>query len=231
MYAMESAFKMVRRELALSQQEVATRLGVSQPYVAMMESGKRRLTPQLARKLLRLGAPPTMLPPLPPELAALDAQGLAEQLGALGYRGFAYLGRRVRRRNPAEVLLAALAHDELEARLVEALPWLLARYYRMDFDWLLREARQRDLQNRLGFVATLAREKAERAAAPNREQTETLRLLETKLEPSRLAREGTLGRKPSSDFGCQWLRDHRSDAARRWNLLTTWRAEDLRYAT
>jgi len=208
---------------------MASKMNVSQPYVAMLERGRRPLTPRLARKVAGLGVSPVVLPPSPPERALLEAQDLAEQLGALGYPGFAYLGKHVRRRNPAEVLLAALAVEELEARLVEALPWLLLRYYEMDFGWLVREAKQRDLQNRLGFVARLAREKAEKSPL-DPERLHVLRSLEEMLEPSRLAREDTLGRKPVTDFGLEWLRANRSEAALHWNLLTTWRAEELRYA-
>ncbi|MGH9793511.1 MAG: helix-turn-helix domain-containing protein [Candidatus Acidiferrales bacterium] len=222
--------KNVRQALGWTQQQMATKMGTSQAYVAMLEKGHRRLTPRLARKLVRLGAPPTVLPLATPEQASLDAQGLAEQLGALGYPGFSYLAKHVRPRNPAEVLLAALAHDELEARLVEGLPWLLAQFWEMDFDWLVREAKQRDLQNRLGFVAMLAREQAARTAKQAPQSVNALRSLEAALEPSRLAREDTLGRRPSSDFGREWLRTNRSNAARHWSLLTTWRAEDLRYA-
>lgn len=229
---MTSTLKGLREALELNQKDLANKLGVSQPYVAMLEKGRRPLTHSLALKLVRLGAPPTVLPIRPPEQANLDAQGLAEQLGALGYPGFSYLAKRVRKRNPAEVLLAALAQDELEARLVEGLPWLAARYAGdLNFDWLVREAKQRDLQNRLGFVATLAREHAERTASTDPRRTAALRNLEATLKPSRLAREDTLGRKRLSNFGLEWVREHRSDAAREWNVLTTWRAEDLRYAT
>jgi transcriptional regulator with XRE-family HTH domain len=222
--------KKLRDGLRLSQQGLAKRLGVSQAYVAMLETGQRKLTATLARKLVSLGASPTVLPPGRFDLTGLDNQLLAKQLGRLGYPGFAYLGKYVRWRNPTEVLLAALVQNELEARTVEALPWLLQRYPQMDFDWLVGEAKRRDLQNRLGFVATLAREKAERASTSTPECARALQQLESMLEPSRLEREDTFGRKPSSDFGRQWLRENRSEAARRWNLLTTWRAEDLRYA-
>jgi transcriptional regulator with XRE-family HTH domain len=41
----------------------AERLGVSQPYLAMLENGKRHLTPALARKVVAAyGLPPTELP-------------------------------------------------------------------------------------------------------------------------------------------------------------------------
>jgi transcriptional regulator with XRE-family HTH domain len=227
---MKNLLREARKAFGWSQKQLARRLGISQAYVAMLESEARRLTPSLASKLVRLGASPVVAPAKPPETASLDAQGLATQFGALGYPGFAYLGKRARRRNPAEVLLAALAQNELEARLVEALPWLLMRYSHMDFRWLVREAKLRDLQNRLGFIATLARQKVEQTQAADSPQAHMLRRLEKLLEPSLLVREHTLGRKPSSEFGLQWLRDNRSEAARQWNLLTTWRAEDLRYA-
>lgn len=228
---MQTVFSRLSKAGRTTQAHLAGRLGVSQSYVAMLESGQRRLTPEIARKLVRLGASPALLPVRPPEQARLNAQGLARQLGALGYPGFAYLGRNVRRRNPAEVLLAALAEEELEARLVEGLPWLLLRYSDMDFNWLVREAKQRNLQNRLGFVATLARGWAEGKASAVSSRVTALSKLETALEPSRLAREDTLGRKPTSDVGRQWLRENCSEAARHWNLLTTWHVEDLRYGS
>ena len=46
-----------------SQQQAAPRLGVSQPYLAMLETGARRLTPELARRVMRTyGLDPTVLP-------------------------------------------------------------------------------------------------------------------------------------------------------------------------
>ena len=55
--------KAERRRRGWGQVEAAERLGVSQPYLAMLESGKRRLTPALARKVVAAyGLPPTELP-------------------------------------------------------------------------------------------------------------------------------------------------------------------------
>ncbi|MBI3104904.1 MAG: helix-turn-helix transcriptional regulator, partial [Candidatus Rokubacteria bacterium] len=150
----------------LTQVQAAVRLGLSQPYLAMIESGRRRLTPDLARRAMRLyGLSPSLLPPVAPASPRrpLAAGALARDLAALGYPGLAHLRpRRWTPRNPGEVLLAALAQDNLEARLVEALPWLLWRFWPLDRDWLVREAKLQDLQNRLGFVATLARRLADR---------------------------------------------------------------------
>jgi transcriptional regulator with XRE-family HTH domain len=213
----------------MSQNAIAAKLGVSQPYLAMLENGKRRLTAQLVRRVRRLfNLQPTVLPlPATPEAGhRFSAQTFAECLSALGYPGFAYLRSRRPRKNPAEVLLEGLAQADLEARLLEALPWLLVEYPDMDCDWLVSQVKQRDLQNRLGFVATLAKEVAEstKSQAPQR-----LRDLVTTLEQSRLAREDTLGRSSMSARERRWLEEIRPEEAKKWNLLTDWRAEVLPY--
>lgn len=214
-----------------SQAEAAARLGVSQPYLAMLESGKRPLTAQLARKAMHLfRLPPTVLPPSdsPLERAQVDAHALANDLAVLGYPGFAYLRPRGwRRRNPGEVLLSALAQQDLEARLVEALPWLLLRYWDLDQRWLVQQARLHNLQNRLGFVVSLARRVAERSQDESRVQA--LRRLEVELEQSRLAHENTLGKALLTERERQWLMENRPEEARRWNVLTDWSADTLRY--
>src|SRR3989338_3196143 len=113
-----------------SQGEAAARLGVSQPYLAMLERGQRRLTPKLALRAAKLyNLAPTAVPRSRRELPArLDAATLARDVAGLGYPGFAYLrSRHWTPKNPGEVLLTALAQDDLEPRLVEALPWLLLR--------------------------------------------------------------------------------------------------------
>jgi hypothetical protein len=143
----------------------------------------------------------------------------------LGYPGFAHLARRGgAAKHPGAVLLTALAQPELEARAVEALPWLLLRYWSLDPAWLTREAKVRDLQNRLGFVVSLAREVAEREGDGPR--LAALRALEAALDgvglrvrnpgPAALPRPSGTGR-------------HAPLAARHWNLLTDWTAEALRH--
>ncbi|MBI3457303.1 MAG: helix-turn-helix transcriptional regulator [Candidatus Rokubacteria bacterium] len=214
-----------------TQAQAAARLGVSQPYLAMLERGKRRLTPQLVRRAMKTyGLPPTVLPlsGLPLVKMRVDPQTLAKDLAGLGYPGFAYLRPRGwKSKNPGEVLLAALAQDELEARLVEALPWLLLKYWEVDRNWLAREARLRDLQNRLGFVVSLARRLAERAQGERRVQA--LRELEAELERSRLAREDTLCQASLPEPERQWLVETRPEDAKRWNVLTDWTVETLPY--
>lgn len=55
--------KKARHESGLTQKEVADRLGVSQPYLALLERGKRPVTAPLARKAVRkLNVRPTLVP-------------------------------------------------------------------------------------------------------------------------------------------------------------------------
>jgi len=157
-------------------------------------------------------------------------QCLAEELAALAYPGFAYLRKRRPERNPAEVLLAALAQRQLEARVFEALPWLLLRYWEMDRAWVVANARQHNLQNRLGFVASLARKLGHRTGSPGDARDAALERLESALRESLLAREDTAGESGVGETERAWLSEHRCQEARDWNLVTAWRPELLRYA-
>lgn len=211
--------------------EAARRLKVSQPYLAMLERGSRRLTPLVARLAMKVyGLPPTVLPYSNADAVSSRAAGeaLARDLGVLGYAGLAHLRPRNRRpKNPAEVLLTALAQDDLEARVVEALPWLVLTFWPLDQGWLVREVKLRDLQNRLGFTVSLARQLAERAG--DRPKALALTDFETVLERSRLVLEDTLCRASLSEAERQWLVARRPAEARRWNVLTDWTADALRY--
>jgi hypothetical protein len=126
------------------------------------------------------------------------------------------------------VLAAALSNANLEARLVEALPWVVVNFPDLDWERLLGRAKKNDLQNRLGYVVALARELAER-----RNDTATaarLLELERKLERSVLAREDTLCHDSMSNSERDWLLQNRPDQARRWHVLTDLRVEHLPYA-
>lgn len=227
--------KSARHRKGWSQHDAAVRLGVSQSYLAMLESGSRRLPRKSVRKFSKTyGLPPTSLS-LP---SALDfhlpeetAEELAADLAALGYEGFAHLRSRTRQKNPAVVLLTALAQPELEPRLFEALPWLMVQYPEMPFDWLVRQAKLSDLQNRLGFVTSLAREVVRRLTPNDKDRVEALRKLELTLEGSKLARVEPLQKASVGPRERQWLIDNRSEEASHWNLLTDWRREMLRYAS
>jgi hypothetical protein len=115
----------------------------------------------------------------------------ARQLSGLGYPGFAHL--RPRKANSAAIVLEALLQTDLETRLAEALPWVLLTYPDLDWGWLVRHAKLRDVQNRLGFLVAvgkdLAADRAELESAFRR-----LSAVEPQLERARLAREDTLCR-------------------------------------
>ncbi len=126
------------------------------------------------------------------------------------------------------MLLRALARDELDARLVEALPWLLLQFQGFAFETLAAPAKLRDFQNRLGFVVSLAREVAEQDPQWSHRADE-LRHLEQFLEPSRLAREEVYGATADSERMRAWLLRNRSETAEHWNLLTDLRKDHLPY--
>src|SRR5579859_1333126 len=120
-----------RQERGWTQAEAGARLGVSQTYVALLETGRRRVPADLARKAVRVLRLNPALLPLSEELVATSGDELARDFGRLGYPGFAYL-RGGQLKNPAEVLLTALAQPNLDSRVAEGLPWLLLRYPDMD---------------------------------------------------------------------------------------------------
>jgi hypothetical protein len=142
----------------------------------------------------------------------------------LGYEPYGYL-RRGAAENPAVVALEALTEHDLDGRVAEALPWVLRRYPDLSWTWLVDHAKQRNVQNRLGFVVSLARQSAERRGENH--VADLLSRVEKELEPSRLAAETTLARESMTPAERKWLRENRSDAARHWNVLSGMTAESL----
>lgn len=210
----------------LTQAQVAERLGVTQAYVSMLEQGRRAAAPGVRRSLARAyGLEDTALP-LSPDTEPMDSEQVFKALAALGYPGFSHV-RSTRKYNPAEVLMRALRHNDLEPRLVEGLPWLAFRYADLDWEWLIREAKAHDVQNRLGFVVSLARQLAEGHGEGSR--GEQLRTIEERLAFSRLVREDTLCRDSMTHAERRWWREHRSPDAAFWNLLTGFTVSALRY--
>jgi transcriptional regulator with XRE-family HTH domain len=222
--------KPARLAKGLGQAEVAVRLDVSQAYVNLLENGKRRLTPKLARRFAAFyGLSADVLPVtenFKPEPVGNDR--LAEALGKLGYPGFAYLRSHRAKKNPGEVLLTALAQESLDGRVAQALPWLALEYWHMRSEWLVDQARRLNLQNRLGFVVTLARLVSEKHQTGDR--TQALRGLESVLNESRLVKEDAFYRKPKTEREKVWLEQNRPESARHWNLLADMRPEHLQYA-
>lgn len=224
-----TALKSARSRLQLTQKQAAALLGVSQPYFALLELGKRPLSPKLARRAVRaLHASPSVVP-CTGSRERLKGPELTRQLSALGYPGFASM-RVGWRRNPAEVLVLALSQEVLEPRVAEALPWVLLHYPDMDHDWLLRQARLENLSNRLGFTVSLARAAAERRNQQESSAYKTLTRLEEELRKSRLDFEDTYGNPSMHEGEREWVRTNRSSDAQYWHILTDWRPEHLQYA-
>lgn len=159
---------------------------------------------------------------------AISPDRLARDLAALGYSGFAYM-RCGHRRNPAEVLFCALAQDDLEPRITEALPWLLLKYADLDWDWLVTTAKEHGLQNRLGYLIGIAIRLAGSRRANTRE-IDLLKKYEAVLEQSRLTKEDTLCHGSMTNAERLWLRRKRPAEARHWNLLTDLTVAQVRYA-
>lgn len=213
-----------RKARGLTQKDLARRLGVSQGYVSLLEKNQRPVSARLAPRLAGLLEMHASTVPVG-GTAPFQADEARRLLANLGYEGFRYLETQ-RRLNPAEVVLRTLGAEALDARVVQALPWLLVRYPDLKWEWLVREAKQRDLQNRLGFVVALARSLAE--AGGRRHAAATLHKWETELERSRLLKPDPLSSVTRAEE--LWLRDNCSPEARHWNVLSTLGSESLRSA-
>ncbi len=208
----------------------AAKLRVSQPYLALMENGDRRVPEKLARRAARLyGLSLTVLPVETDwsEAPHCEGQDVAAYLAGLGYPGLAYL-RPAKKKNPAEVLFAALNCDDLESRLTEALPWVVLKYPDLDWNWLVTAAKTHNLQNRLGFVTSMGRRLAEQQG--NQSVARSLGQHEAVLERARLVHEDTLCHPSLSEAERHWVRENRPAEARHWNLLTDLSPEHLSYA-
>lgn len=222
--------KEARQSKNWTQKEAAQALGITQAYLSMLETERRAVSKLFARKALKvLDLPPTALPLQSPTVRPTSAgrRDFSADLGVLGYPGFAYRRTRVRR-NPASVLLDALNEPNLDTRVAEGLPWLALTYVDMDWEWLVRNAKVSDVQNRLGFAVSLAAEVAEGRNDSDRAQK--LRGYLGTLERALLAREDTFCHDSMTQAERTWLREHRCATASHWNLLTDMEGKHLAYA-
>ena len=207
---------------------------MTQAYVSQLECGTRRVSKKLAAKLAALPTLAHLAPTVFPEdLAPLDGVDLdlAGDLAALGYPGFTAVDGRAPA-NPASVIVSILRQRHVAPGVMAAIPWVLLRFPDINTAWLIDRARLNNLQNRLGFLTELACEVARPRATAGRFDEAHLAKLEAlrdALESSRLAKEDTLAREltPSER---QFFEEHRTAAARHWNLLTGLTKDTLPHA-
>jgi transcriptional regulator with XRE-family HTH domain len=218
-----------RKQKKRTQEHAARELGVSQAYLSLLESGKRPVTERLRKKAVKaFGLPPTKVPAKLTDASVrpVSDDQLAADLAALGYKGFSHL-KPSRGKNPADVLLSALNSHKRDARLVEALPWLVLEFSDMPWSKLMRTAKAYDLQNRLGYVTNMARRVAE--SKGNERAAAKLKQRERELAHSLLAREETLCNETMTKAERKWLAVERPDEAKHWHLLTNLSPNHLNY--
>lgn len=213
-----------RKQKQWTQADLAEKLGVTQAYVSLLESNRRGVPRRLQPKLVTLLDLPASELPMTGTAEPLPEHRIASALASLGYPGFAHLAH-ARKLNPAELLDRTLRRPHLEARLAEALPWVLAHYTDLDWAWLVSQAKQHDFQNRLGFVVTVARELVDRSGDSSAAQV--LRTWEAVLERSRLQKEDSFAGDRLTDAERRWLQTNRSVEAAHWNMLSNVSADSL----
>lgn len=159
----------------------------------------------------------------------LRLRAIKDALGALGYPGFVSLFSEIEAEeghDPAVVLMAALACDRLEDSVLEALPWLVLRYGNLDWNWLVAEARRRSVQNRLGFVVSLALRAS--AGSLGMEQLTRLAAIEEELFACRLPRQETRWlRVPPAKR--EFIAARRGEEAAQWGVPSCLRPDELRF--
>ena len=208
---MGTSLRQWRRQNNLTQVDAATLLGVSQPYLSLLEKGARPLSGDLRGRLRLVHGRRRAVP-------ADDR--FRRELSALGYPGFAHVHPARPASAPDVVLMDALSQPTLDARTTEALPWLVRQYAGdLDWTWLVRQAKLRNLQNRMGFLFQLAA-----SGRPN--ETAMRRALE-ELDDARLVAEATFCWDAMPASVKQWMREHRSPEAAHWNVVTRMRPQDL----
>jgi transcriptional regulator with XRE-family HTH domain len=209
-----------------TQVEAASRLGVTQGYLSLLERGLRAPSSRLWKALERAYGLVLGSSARPSDVADIAGE-LARRLAALGYQPFAYLESRAVA-DPEWVLRTALASSDLEMRVVEALPWVVLEFPKTNWASVVDWAKRSDVQNRLGYVVALARQVGEGRGSAR--EAARLRELENGLEPSVLFREVTLCRDSMPKAERDWLLENRPALAKRWRVLTDLRAEHLPYA-
>jgi transcriptional regulator with XRE-family HTH domain len=194
-----------REQNNLTQVDAARLLGVSQPYLSLLEKGARPLRRELRDRLNAVR----------PDGERRDTTDdrLTAQLSALGYPGFAHIDPARPAAEPTVVLLNALSQPTVDARVTEALPWLAREYAdTMDWPWLVEQAKLRNLQNRLGFLIQLTN--ASGVSEP------AMKDALNELDHARLLAEATFLWDSMPAPTRKLMRERRSPEAEHWNVLS-----------
>lgn len=200
-----------RRQNSFTQVDAASLLGVSQPYLSLLESGARPLTKALRARMKGVNRSCS---------AESRDDRFRDQLSAFGYPPFAHVSPARVKPSPDVFLVSVLMRPDVDARVVEALPWMVRTYAtRMNFPWLVQQAKLANLQNQMGFLLGASGSEAPKL-------TDAV----DALEQARLLEEATLCWASMPPPTRKWVRQHRSPLARHWNLVTMLQPEKSRHA-
>ena len=123
--------------------------------------------------------------------------------------------------------MSALGEDDLDSRIVEALPWLIFNFPDLDWAEVIKRAKLNDAQNRLGFLMSLAFELAKQSRDENK--SALFKELLLTLEKSRLIREDSFRQHYLTETEKAWLKRNRPKEARRWRVLSNLSTDHLVY--
>ena len=121
--------------------------------------------------------------------------------------------------------MLALKKDDLESRVVEALPWLIYNFPDMDWSEIIKRAKLDDAQNRLGFLLNIAHSLAKRSG--DKDKKDLFKRLLGVLKKSRLLSEDSFRRVSLTEAEKKWVKKNRPKEARHWRILTNLIAEHL----
>ena len=147
-------------------------------------------------------------------------------LANLGYPGFSHRRTGEASAPPQYLLTIILSSDDVDARTLEALPWLLVRFARLNWEPVIETAVAQGWQNRLGFVFSVAVELAKRMGCDDGLKA-ALRAGLAQLEACRTDGEDDFCYGSMTEAQRAWLREHRPAAARHWHVLTNLEASHV----